>query len=99
MNSIFGVIDDLYGGSGTDFVKCHECNYKSERSTKLYDLILPVRNEFENIQNDSIERALFGYLRPEILDGDNKYACPTCDKKVVASKGSRLDKLPKILTL
>jgi len=50
MNSIFGVIDDLYGGSGTDFVKCHECNYKSERSTKLYDLILPVRNEFENVR-------------------------------------------------
>ena len=99
INNIYGVIEDLYSGEGTDFVQCSVCTYRSAKLTKFYDLCLPVRNEFENIKNDSIEKAIFGYLKPEILDGDNAYFCCDCDKKVKASKGSRLNKLPKILAL
>ena len=34
-----------------------------------------------------------------MLEGENAYQCSKCDKKSKALKGSRLDKLPKILTL
>ena len=109
INQIYGVIEELYSCAGTDYIKCMECDYKSEHQTKFYDLQLAIKNAFQNvsqtmfyklqINNDSIEKAIFGYLKPEILDGYNKYACSVCDKKVQAQKGFRLNKLPKIFTL
>lgn len=38
INNIFGVVEELYSGSGTDYIRCLECEYKSERPTKFYDL-------------------------------------------------------------
>lgn len=99
INEIFGVVEDLYMGEGNDFLRCHQCGYSSKNRTKFYDLQLPVKNEFENITNGSIEQALFGYLRPEILEGANAYQCSGCGQKVTASKGVGLERLPKILTL
>ena len=43
------MVEDIYSGEGTDFIRCLECGYKSERITKFYDLQLPVKNEFENV--------------------------------------------------
>jgi len=42
---------------------------------------------------------LKGILNIETLKDDNKYACPTCDEKQEAEKGSKFGKLPKILML
>jgi ubiquitin C-terminal hydrolase len=58
-----------------------------------------VNNEFENIQNDSVEKAMFENSKTTLLSGDNAYMCPKCNKKVDASKGTKMNKLPKILTL
>ena len=43
--------------------------------------------------------ALENFLKPDILDGDNKYACEPCNKKVDAEKGLKLAKVPPIFTL
>ena len=100
VNNIYGVIDDLYMGVEENYIKCHDCGYTSKRDAKFCDLQLPIKNEFEQTEaNDSIERAIFKYLCPTILEGDNAYECSGCDKKVTASKGARLQRLPKILTL
>ena len=37
-SNIYGVIEDLYAGAGGDFLKCHECDYSSDRPNKFYDL-------------------------------------------------------------
>jgi len=34
--------------------------------------------------------ALENYMRPEYLEGDNKYECLVCKKKVNATKGLKL---------
>jgi len=47
--------------------------------------------------NDSLEKALAHYLSVEKLEGDNQYHCSQCDKKVDATKGFRMVKLPRIL--
>lgn len=64
-------------------------------SSKKYDLCYFILQ----VYNDSVEKALYNYLKPETLDGDNKYNCPECDKKVKAQKGFKFVKLPKILCL
>jgi ubiquitin C-terminal hydrolase len=99
INDIYGVISDLYAGSSSDFILCHTCGFRSEKSSTFYDLQLPVNNEFENVQNDSVEKAMFENSKTTLLTGDNAYFCERCDKKVDASKGTKMDKLPKILTL
>jgi len=49
---------------------------------------LPIKNDYDQSPpNGSIEQALFGYLKPEILEGANAYQCSGCGKKVTASKG------------
>ena len=93
------MIGDLYQGITTDFVRCKTCNYESTRDAKFFDLQLPVKNEFENISNSSVEEALKNYLNVETLTDGNKYECPTCNQKQEAQKGSKFVKLPKILTL
>ena len=73
-SNIYGVIEDLYAGAGGDFLKCHECDYSSDRPNKFYDLQLAVKNEFDPQQdgyNDSIEKALFKYLCPRALHIQN----------------------------
>lgn len=101
INSIYGVIEDLYLGLSSSYVKCLECGYQSSRKEKFQDLQLSIMKDFDasSQPNDSIEKALFEYLKPEILEGDNAYMCSGCNKKVKAKKGIKLEKLPKIMTL
>jgi len=46
-NSIYGVVDDLYMGVGSGFIKCSECGYVSKFESKFSDLSLPIKNEWE----------------------------------------------------
>ena len=75
-------IDEIFQGVSTGVIKCRECQTSTERSEIFLDLTLPVRNQFENIHNNSLEMALRNYLKPEELNKDNQYKCEICDKKV-----------------
>lgn len=92
-----GLVSSLYEGYLTDYVKCLSCNTESKRSDQFLDLSLTVRNDFEKIKNESLEKALFNYTRPELLTADNQYMCKICGKKVDALKGLKIEKLPYIL--
>ncbi len=46
----------------------------------------------------SIEQALTGFVRPEVLDGDNQYACHACHAKVDATKVRRTRSRPRSRT-
>ena len=37
-NNIFGVIEDLYMGIGSGYVKCQDCGYNSRTENKFCDL-------------------------------------------------------------
>jgi ubiquitin carboxyl-terminal hydrolase 47 len=47
------------------------------------DLSLTVKSEFDNVYNESLEKALKYYLKPETLEGDNLYFCEKCNEKVI----------------
>ena len=91
------MISSLYEGIMTDYVKCLECLNESKRTDRFLDLSLTVRNDFEKIRNDSIEKALQNYVKPELLGGSNQYMCDICGHKVDASKGLKIEKFPYIL--
>ncbi|OMJ69120.1 hypothetical protein SteCoe_33242 [Stentor coeruleus] len=91
------LISSLYEGIMTDYVKCLNCQTESKRTDRFLDLSLTVRNDFEKIRNDSIEKALQNYIKPELLNGSNQYMCEICGKKVDALKGLKIDRFPYIL--
>jgi hypothetical protein len=93
------LINELYQGKLTDYVKCVNCSNESRREDLFLDLSLTVKNEIDNVYNDSLEKALHNYLKAEVLTGDNKYACSHCQGKQDAVKGLKLGSLPYILTL
>lgn len=83
----------------TSYVKCLKCQRERRRPSNFYDINLSVKNEFENVYNDSLEKAIFHYLQPEKLDGSNQVYCEHCDSKEDAEKGDKFEKLPKVLCL
>ena len=93
------MIKKLYEGKMIDYVKCSNCNNESKRKDTFLDLSLTVKSKFENIYNESLEKALYNFIKPEILDKGNQYFCNTCQSKQDAVKGLKFKKLPYILAI
>ena len=92
-------VKKLYQGKTKSIIRCCECGYKSCNNDTFMDLSLPIMNIFEGIYNKSLEMAFMNFIKPENLDGDNKYFCEKCNKKVKAEKYTSFDSFPKILFL
>ena len=92
-------IKQLYQGKMQSIIRCCECGYKSFNNDTFMDLSLPIMNMFEGIYNKSLEMAFMNFIKPENLDGDNKYFCEKCNKKVKAEKYTSFELFPKILFL
>ena len=59
---------------------------------------MPIKNEFgTGVVNSSLEMALENYMKPDLLNGDNQYACEKCAKKVDALKGLGLARCPTVM--
>ena len=93
-------INEMFSGKMSSYVRCEECQYESLNGMDYMDLSLPIKNEFgTGVLNSSIEMALENYIKPERLDGDNKYSCERCAKKVDAGKGLKLTSCPSVLVI
>ena len=93
------MITELYEGLYVDYVKCLKCGKESAREDKFLDLSLAVKYSQDTEYNDSLEKALASFLKPDFLSGDNKYSCETCSERTDAHKGLKFSKLPYILAL
>jgi ubiquitin C-terminal hydrolase len=93
------MITELYEGLYVDYVKCLRCGHESNRQDKFLDLSLAVRYSQDEDYNDSLEKALENFLKPDMLVGDNLYSCDVCNQKTEAKKGLKFSKLPYILAL
>jgi ubiquitin C-terminal hydrolase len=74
-------------------VKCTVCSHCSNTYDPFLDLSLEIHRA------DSLTKALSRFTAVDVLDGDNKYKCPRCKKKVRALKNFTIDLLPNILTI
>lgn len=93
------MVQDLYAGKLMDYLKCCSCGQESSREDSFLDLALTVRSESDHLYNDSLEKALFSYLTPEVLNGENQVLCEHCGHKADFMKGFKLKSLPYILML
>ena len=81
------MIDLLYAGELIDYIRCIDVDYSSERNDKFLDFSLAIVPFGSNKALHSLSECIETFLRPEILDGENKYYAEKFDKKVDAIKG------------
>ena len=93
------IIDILYAGELIDYLRCIDVDYQSERVDKFLDFALAIIPFGSTEALHSLSECIDAYVRPEILDGDDKYYAECVGKKVTAIKGLKFGKLPQIMSV
>ncbi|XP_019853089.1 PREDICTED: ubiquitin carboxyl-terminal hydrolase 36-like [Amphimedon queenslandica] len=87
------VIHQIFGGYHRSQVKCLKC----KRFSNTYDPLLDISLDIKGCP--SLQKALFSSIKPDLLDEENKYACPFCKELTRAKKQLTVHVLPKVLTI
>ena len=82
---------DCFEGKFRSTFSCEECNHDSTATETFTTINLQVKNQ------KYLKDSLFNFFDGEILEGDNKYFCERCKKKVRAEKKMTIKELPKCL--
>ena len=78
----------FYGGQVIQQIKSTECEHVSERPEPFS--VVPVEIKGKSSLNESLR----AYVEGEVLQGDNKYSCTSCNKHVDAVKRSCFKQIP-----
>ena len=78
----------FYGGQLVQQVKSNECEHVSERLEPFSAIQCDIKGKH------NLQESLQAYVDGEIMEGDNKYKCSTCDKHVDAVKRACLKDVP-----
>ncbi|KAJ8130325.1 hypothetical protein O1611_g3307 [Lasiodiplodia mahajangana] len=78
----------VYGGQLVQQVKSKECEHISERIEPFSAIQCDIKGKV------TLEESLQAYVDGEIMEGDNKYKCSTCDRHVDAVKRACLKDIP-----
>jgi len=78
----------FYGGQLVQQVKSKECSHISERLEPFSAIQCDIKGK------SSLQESLQAYVDGEVMEGDNKYKCSTCDRHVNAVKRACLQDIP-----
>ncbi|KAH6712037.1 ubiquitin C-terminal hydrolase-like protein [Leptodontidium sp. MPI-SDFR-AT-0119] len=78
----------FYGGQLVQQVKSKECPHISERLEPFSAIQCDIKGK------STLEESLQAYVDGEVMEGDNKYKCSTCDLHVDAVKRACLKDIP-----
>lgn len=78
----------FYGGQLVQQVKSKECPHISERLEPFAAIQCDIKGK------STLQESLQAYVDGEIMEGDNKYKCSSCDKHVNAVKRACLKDVP-----
>lgn len=81
----------IYGGQLVQQVKSEECPHISERLEPFSAIQCDIKGK------STLQESLQAYVDGEVMEGDNKYKCSTCDKHVNAVKRACLKDIPNNL--
>lgn len=69
------------------------CGAESNKADEIMDISLEI------LQSSSVKESLQKFFQSEILDGNNKYRCESCEKLVTARKQMSILQAPNILVI
>ncbi|EGC34643.1 hypothetical protein DICPUDRAFT_34644 [Dictyostelium purpureum] len=87
------ILKQSYGGVLTNQIISKECTHRSHREEPFLSLSMDVKNK------RSLAESLASFIDEELLVGDNKYKCESCDGRVDAIKRTLIDRCPNTLIL
>lgn len=93
MNGHNKQLSSLFDGLLESAVTCQSCGRASLTRDRYMDLSLDINDP----EISTLDDALYGYTKTEVLEGDNAVFCPKCNKKRSVTKGLRLATAPSIL--
>ncbi|THG98644.1 hypothetical protein EW026_g3587 [Hermanssonia centrifuga] len=70
---------------------CTNCQNRSERESEFLEIEVTISN------NSKLDERIAALLKPEDLDGDNKYLCSKCESLQNAKRYTELRELPPVL--
>jgi len=85
------MINELYGGEVVNQIISSDCSHTIERTEPFLTLSVEVKGKF------TLASALDLFVQGDMLEGDNKYHCGSCESKVTAMKRCCINKLPRNL--
>eukprot|EP00123_Amoebidium_parasiticum_P011836 comp20930_c1_seq1/m.27948 comp20930_c1_seq1/g.27948 ORF comp20930_c1_seq1/g.27948 comp20930_c1_seq1/m.27948 type:complete len:586 (-) comp20930_c1_seq1:87-1844(-) len=88
------LIHQMFGGYLCSSVTCTECGYASKTYEAALDMSLEIARGAQ-----TVEEALKKFTAKEKLDGNNKYKCEKCQRKVLAVKQLQVLEAPLVLSL
>eukprot|EP00747_Dinoflagellata_sp_TGD_P138729 gnl/TRDRNA2_/TRDRNA2_175820_c8_seq1.p1 gnl/TRDRNA2_/TRDRNA2_175820_c8~~gnl/TRDRNA2_/TRDRNA2_175820_c8_seq1.p1 ORF type:complete len:641 (+),score=96.84 gnl/TRDRNA2_/TRDRNA2_175820_c8_seq1:251-1924(+) len=80
-------------------VRCKECGCVSVTFDPFLFLSLPMPPKLARGRRAPIQDAIRAFCSEELLDGDNRWGCPRCGRRVQALKRIDLWKLPLLLAV
>ncbi|KAK4687825.1 hypothetical protein P7C73_g2281, partial [Tremellales sp. Uapishka_1] len=84
-------IQDQFEGRLRYVTKCEKCHYRSEKENTWLELVIDLKD------NTTLKDRIKAFLGTEILDGDNKYFCPRCQKLERATRFAEIISLPPVI--
>ena len=87
------MIKSQFEGATVQQIKSSDCEHISEKEELFYSLQCDVKGKKDVVES------LLSFIEGEVLDGDNKYFCERCSKKVNAVKRTCIKYLPDQLII
>jgi ubiquitin carboxyl-terminal hydrolase 34 len=87
------ILKNFFGGTMLNQIISKECEHTSEREEGFFSFSVEVKGK------KKLEDSLELFVQGDVLEGDNKYMCSTCGKKVDALKRCCLKGLPNNLII
>jgi ubiquitin carboxyl-terminal hydrolase 34 len=78
----------FYGGQLVQQVKSRECDHVSTRKEPFQAIQCDIKGK------STLAESLEAYVGGEVMAGENKYKCSTCNREVVAVKRACLEEIP-----
>jgi ubiquitin carboxyl-terminal hydrolase 8 len=91
------VLVDLCQGQLRSQVRCCECGCASVTFDPFLFLSLPLPQAMKRGLKEPIEAAIRAFCKEEKLEGEDRWGCPRCERRVSALKRLSLWKLPLLL--
>ncbi|CEH17804.1 cysteine proteinase [Ceraceosorus bombacis] len=90
------LVHKIFGGRLRSRVTCLRCHHNSDTFDPLLDISVDIRNGGSTLQS-----ALDAFTRTEQIhaQGNSRYLCEGCKKRVDASKRMSIDEAPTVLTV
>lgn len=98
-NGLRDLLPNLFRGVFEYGTKCMKCLRVSRRKENFMDLNLPIVTDASSAKELTIEYLLEQYLKPEVMDGENKYHCSHCRESCEAERAVVFASTPPVLNI